>query len=226
MSRASGCHYVLLAVMAGCCIGNASTVDFSGNFLFDDDVQFFTFQSPNPGTVTITTTSFAQGGFAPILALYDATGVLLTYDDGTADGFCAGTDIRGTGYCYDASLSWEAAANAIYYTALSQYDNFPIDNIPVTLTVTNWNNSTDFFKTGDHFFTAHGPFGPGCGLSPQHFCLVDGNLRGPNWALSASGPEGFFGSARQVPETGTLFLILGGLAMICGRLLRLRGRRT
>jgi hypothetical protein len=221
MSRASGCLGVLVGLIASCSIGTASTINFAGNFLFDDDVHFFTYQSPTTGTVTVNTTSFAQGGFAPILTLYDASGNFLFSADGTTDAFCAGTDILSTGFCYDASMTWTSLAGVSYYVAISQYDNFPTTNpIPVNAPITTWNSADTFSEFGNPFFTANSPFGPGCGQSG--FCLNDGNARGSNWALTFTGPTGLVGS--QVPETGTIFLIIGGLAMICGRLLQVRRR--
>src|SRR2546425_17754 len=84
MSRASGCLLVLVGLIAGCSNGNASTI-FTGSFNFDDDVQFFTYVSTlTAGPVTVNTTSFSVGGFAPILALYNAMGTFLFSDNGTA----------------------------------------------------------------------------------------------------------------------------------------------
>src|SRR6266478_2496258 len=96
MPRVSGCLFVLIGLALGCSNGNASIItSFSGSFIFDDDVQFFSFQSTTGGLVTVNTSSFSVGGFAPILALYDATGVFLTMADGTADQNCgiAGADV-------------------------------------------------------------------------------------------------------------------------------------
>jgi len=222
MSRASGCLAVVVGLIASCSIARSSTINFSGNFLFDDDVQFFTYQSPLAGTVTVNTDGFWQGGFAPILALYDSSGNFLFADDGTADTFCGGVDILGTGYCYDASMSWDSLAGTTYYVALSQYDNFPVEpsTLPVNQPVNTWNSAATFTQFGNHFFTAEAPFGPGCGQSG--FCLNDGFARGTNWSVTFTGPEGLAASA--VPETSTVFLMIGGLVIICGRLLQMRKR--
>src|SRR6266496_6498337 len=116
MSRASGCLFLLVGVFASSSSGNASTImSFAGNFIFDDDVQFFTYLSPlTAGPVTVNTTSFSVGGFAPILAVYNAMGDFLFRNDGTAFNYCsipgAGPDvgavgIPATGFCYDSSLT-------------------------------------------------------------------------------------------------------------------------
>src|SRR5579885_3271599 len=45
------------------------TVNFSGVFSADDNVQLFTYTVQNGGQVTVSTTSYAAGGFSPILSL-------------------------------------------------------------------------------------------------------------------------------------------------------------
>src|ERR1051325_5089975 len=107
MSRPWYCIGVFAWLLAGS-IAHASTItSFNGNFIFDDDVQFFTYSTPSAGLVTVNTTSFAQGGFAPILGLYDSTGNLIFTVDGQAQNDCgvAGPD-PATGFCYDAQMSW------------------------------------------------------------------------------------------------------------------------
>src|ERR1051326_5571809 len=159
MSRASGCLLVLVGLIASCSIGKASTISFSGSFIFDDDVQFFSYQSTTGGLVSISTSSFADGGFAPILALYDASGTQLFYADGVANNDCAvanQADVLGTGYCYDASVTWDSLANTVYYVAISQYANFPIADIAVNQPV-NWSSS--FQEFGNNYFTAQSSFG-------------------------------------------------------------------
>ena len=73
------------------------------------------------------TTSFATGGFAPLLALFDGTGSLLFADSGIADNNCVlnGVD-PATGDCYDSRLSWNSIGGAPYIIALTEYDNFAL----------------------------------------------------------------------------------------------------
>ena len=222
MSRISSCLILIAGLIATGSLANASTINFSGSFIFDDDVQFFAYQTATGGNVTVSTSSFADGGFAPILALYDSSGALIFYADGVANNDCSvanQADVLGTGYCYDASLSWDSVAGDTYYIALSQYDNFPLyPGIPVAMPLANWNNPSTFNESGNNFFTATSPFGPGCGQSG--FCLNDGHARGTFWDVTFTGPDDLL--ATPVPETSTVFLILGGLAMLCGRLLKIR----
>ena len=138
MSRASGCLFALVGLIVCCSNGNASTINFNGNFIFDDDVQFFIYQTPNAGVVTVNTSSFADGGFAPILALYSSTGTFLFMADGEANNDCLVAnqpDVLGTGFCYDSQFTWDSLAGVTYYVALSQYSNFPIADIPERLSI-------------------------------------------------------------------------------------------
>jgi hypothetical protein len=225
MPRRGGWIIALVGLIASCSIGNAATISFSGSFIFDDDVQFFQYSSPTAGIVTVNTASFAAGGFAPILALYDTSGVLLFTADGPATNDCsiAGPDSAGTIYCYDAKFEWNSIANSTYYVAVSQYDNFPINDIPATLDISMWNSATTFSEYGNHFFSGGDPFGPGC--PPQlGFCLNDGTPRSPNWTVQFTGPSGLI--ATPIPETSPVLLMLGGLAIVFGKLLRRQSRRA
>lgn len=69
---------------------------FTGTFSQDDNVQLFHFTVGDTSTVTLRTWSYAggvnaagqtiaRGGFDPILALFDGTGVLINQND---DGGC------------------------------------------------------------------------------------------------------------------------------------------
>jgi hypothetical protein len=89
-------YAVLLAALA---VPNArgGTIDCTGAFFADDNVQLFNYTVQNQGLVTIATTSFSSGGFSPILSLFDSTGQFL-FDD---SGYSSQTD------------------------ALTEYDNFP-----------------------------------------------------------------------------------------------------
>src|SRR5262245_3431327 len=132
MPRPSSCLALAAGLIASCALASAATINFTGSFLFDDDVAFFQFQSPTTGLVSVNTSHFAAGDFAPMLALYDASGMLILTVDGVANNDCsvAGPDI---GLCYDAAFSnFTATAGANYYVALSQYDNLAIGNLPVT----------------------------------------------------------------------------------------------
>jgi hypothetical protein len=118
----------------------AGSFSFSGNFLFDNDLQKFTFTIANPGIVTMQTWSFAGGtnanatvipvgGFAPVLALFDSTQTIVGNFDqgGVAPNNCGPRhqDPPGTGACLDAFLSDSLGAGT-YTLVLSQQDNIPL----------------------------------------------------------------------------------------------------
>jgi len=236
MPRPSSCFLAVAGLMASCSLASAVTIPFTGSFIFDDDVAFFQFQSPLTDFVTVSTSSFASGGFAPMLALYDSSGLLLFTADGVALSDCsiAGPDLAppggtglGTGLCYDTAITWNATAGVNYYVALSEYDNLanPSGILPVTQPVNTWNNPSTFPRSGDPDFTTESPFGPGCGQSG--FCLNTGEARGQNFALTFTGPDGLLAGPAvpaPIPETSSIFLLLGGLAILVGKVLASRKR--
>lgn len=91
---------------------SASTISYNGAFTHDDDEQIFYYNVANQGSVTVQTTSFAVGGFIPILSLFDTNGNFLFLDSGYAGNV-------------DALLSWVSDANTNYLIMLTEYDNFP-----------------------------------------------------------------------------------------------------
>jgi hypothetical protein len=114
-------------------IANATPTDYSftGNLANDDQVQFFNFSVAAPSTVTLRTWSYAggtnangqaiaAGGFDPILALFDDTGLRINQnDDG---GFLVAAD-PVTGMHYDTYLS-SVLGTGNYTVSVSQFSNF------------------------------------------------------------------------------------------------------
>jgi len=110
----------------------ADDFSFTGNLGFDDDVQFFNFTVGVTSTVTMRTYSYAggtnadgdvipAGGFDPILALFDADGLLIDQND---DGDGVPTD-PVSGSAWDTLLALELTPGN-YTVAVSQYSNFAI----------------------------------------------------------------------------------------------------
>jgi len=191
-------YAVLLAALA---VPNArgGTVDFTGVFFADDNVQLFNYTVQNQGMVTIATTSFSSGGFSPILSLFDSTGQFL-FDD---SGFGSQTDV---------SLQWTSSPGAAYIVALTEFDNFP------NAANDDGNLSEGFQETGNGNFTANPPFT----ASPQPGAFYDGpsglQLTG-NWAVNFSAPDaaGLAASNAQAPEPGSFALALAGAALLLVR---------
>lgn len=157
----------------------------------DDDVVLIPFSVASTSTVTIQTTSFAVGGFEPVLALYDGSGNLLLLDStgGTVPSNCGSRAIDPvSGFCLDAFI--QGSLNPDNYTiALTEWDNIP--NGPTL--------ADGFPQTGNGNFT-----GPEFLGSPGSFILFDGTQRGSNWALDVNGVP-------SVPEPGTAALVMFGL---------------
>lgn len=112
---------------------NADDFSFTGNLTHDDDVALFEFSLSATATVTLRTWSYAggtnadgdiipSGGFDPILALFDSTGLLIgENDDGT--GVPSDPD---TGSAYDTLLEVVDLPAGTYTVSVAQYSNFAI----------------------------------------------------------------------------------------------------
>lgn len=189
---------------------NAANFSFNGNFLNDDDVQLFTFVVTSPSTVTLRTWSYAggvnaagqtiaRGGFDPILALFDSTGLLITQND---DGAGVPADLSGA--AFDTLLT-SALQPGTYTVSVMQFNNFPVGP----------NLSNGFGRTGQGNFTASDAFSAGCASTPR-FCDVSGSAqyraRDGHWAFDILNVnDADIGNG--VPEPATVGLSLAGLGL-------------
>jgi hypothetical protein len=181
---------------------SATVFNFSGTFTTDDFVQGFHYTVQNTGQVEVFTTSFATGGFAPILSLFDDAGNLQFYNVGSQTNDCAnnGTD-PATGACWDARLSWNSLAGTQYLIALTEDDNLPKG--PTLL--------DGFFEQGNGNFTAAPPFNiPVPGGS---FLLTGPVQRTGDWAVTIQAADPTL-SASQIPEPSTAALFLTGAGLV------------
>lgn len=180
---------------------------FSGTFFQDDNAAIFRFEVPAPTSVTMRTWSFAggvnaagatisPGGFAPILALFEADSLqlLLAQDANGGPGACPprATDLV-SGFCWDAVIS-ATLGQGNYLLVLTQDDNFPIG--PAL--------SDGFTRTGQGDFT-----GPTFGTGTGSFLLVNGTQRTANWALDIRDVP----YAVELPEPGSIALVAAGLGL-------------
>lgn len=181
-----------LLPLLGCLLGFAASASagpiFSGNFTSDDNVVFFHYQVQNTALVDVFTTSYAGGGFSPILTLFGANGEFL-FDNA---GYPTDTD---------AALSWNSVAGMEYIIALTQYDNYAIGP---TL-------ADGFRQQGMGNYTAEPPFNPT--IPGGSFLLPGPTQRSSAWSvsfesneptLSVSGPS-------AIPEPATTVLTLCGV---------------
>jgi hypothetical protein len=139
----------------------AQSYTFSGAFTQDDNVFQTRLTFDAPSLVTLQTTSYARGGFDPILSLFDSSGLLIAEND---DGF-PGTvpPDPSTGNAWDADLVIDLNPGT-YTIALTQWDNYAAGP----------NLSNGFVRAGQGNFTG-GPFRD-----------ADGNLRNGSYTLSVT----------------------------------------
>lgn len=98
--------------------------DASGYFSKDNDVLFLNFTVSTTSDVTIFSSSWDDGGFDPILTLWDSAGNLLdSQDDGGVTG-----SLTSNGVSYDYG-TWDSnyTVNLVpgsYQVSITQYNNF------------------------------------------------------------------------------------------------------
>jgi hypothetical protein len=189
----------------------AADFSFRGNFTRDDNVQLFNFTVGSSSTVTLRTLSYAggtqadgtvvtNGGFDPILALFDSSGNFIDNNDDGDSSEVPADPI--TERFFDTYLQVVLGAGN-YTVAVSQYDNFfsggPGDNI-----------SLGFDRQGDGNFT---PGTTNFPCSASRFCDVDGNSRTSFWAFDILNVQSgvVVPPTEPVPEPSTVVgsLILG-----------------
>lgn len=186
---------------------HAGVISFSGVFTQDDDVWSYGFSLGSTTSVTLRTWSFAggtnghgeviaAGGFAPVLSLFDSTGLLLGLDHNGGSGPCGSraTD-PGTGYCWDAFLNLTLAPGS-YLVTLTQDDNLPLGP---TL-------ADGFLRSGQGNFT-----GPNFLGTDGQCVLADGTQRSCAYAVDIVGPDP---GTPSVPEPSSLVLCALGLGLL------------
>ena len=207
--------FILLGIATN---SNAIDYSYTGNFVNDNDVQFFTFSVGAASSDVILRTwsyaggvnaagqTIARGGFDPILAVFDSSGNLINQNDDGGAGHVGADSV--TGRYWDTFLDLGFLGVGSYQVAVMQYNNFA--NGPTL--------ANGFVHDGvaDLAFT-HTLVGQPSGL----FWDVSGNQRDSHWAFDILGVE----QATQVnnmPDAGStsalLGLVFGGFALLRKRL--------
>jgi hypothetical protein len=175
----------------------ASTFTFGGTFGQDDSVEWFRIQMNAPGTLAVRTTSFANGGFAPVLSLFEeaGSGALIATDHAGGPGPGCGPRAVDpvVGFCWDGYVSVSSDAG-FFLLALTQDDNLPVGPLL----------SDGFSRTGQGNFT-----GPEFTGQPGSFLLITGDQRTADWALEIEADV-----AVAVPEPGTLQSLAAGIVLV------------
>jgi hypothetical protein len=112
----------LVGVAAGLWLAThaqAAVLSFNGSFTKDDDQQFLSFTQGALSPVTLQTSSYAAGGFDPIVAVFDAKGLLIAQND---DGVGVTPD-PSTGAALDSLLTVSLGAGQ-YIISLTEFLNF------------------------------------------------------------------------------------------------------
>ena len=211
-------HLFALALLSlGTQSATAGLFNFSGNFSQDDSVQFFTFTLTSPSMVEIDTTSYALGGFIPVLSLWNSAGVYMSSQAGASSG----SDVLRT-----VDLTYTTPdPTGIYYLALTENPNIPTGfDLPGGIP-----NASAFVNNGLGNYTGLGATN---NCSPDlsgGFYQVDPNpasitgcLQRTNaWSLTISGAgvsnAGLYpATPSTAPEPAALMLTLVGLAGMAG----------
>jgi len=176
---------ISLAILFLCSsLASAVTINLFGTFTSDDNMEVFSYHVENTGPVHVFTTSYALGGFSPVLSVFDGAGNFVFDDSGYSGN-------------RDADLSWPSVGGVSYLVVLTEYDNFPIS--PTF--------ADGFTEQGNGNFTANPPFNP---PSPGAFYLPSGPQLTGNWAVTFESADSTLVVTPE-PASSLLLLLSAGL---------------
>lgn len=200
-SRRSGASRALaLGLALAGSSAHALVFSFQGDFSTDDQRAIYTFSLAAAGNVSAATFSYnggtsgngtvvTNGGFAPVLALFDGAGKQVAGNVGSAN-------TCGISFCWDAAFSHPGALPGSYTLVLSQDGNNPLGQL-----------ADGYSMTGQPHYTAQYLGGSNPNAT---FVQVDGTQRTGRWALDVSVPDG----VSVVPEPASAALLLAGVVML------------
>lgn len=190
-----------LSLLAGAAQGDALLL--SGSFTRDDQRYLGQFSLGQSGQVQLRSLGYAgaaaqavaAGGFATVLALFDAAGQLLQLDSGSAHACGAGLPDPASGYCWDAAIDVQLAAGD-YRLVLSQDGNLPLG--PGLADGYLYEDASDY--SGWAYL----------GQGGRRFVNANGQPRDGHWALLLDGA-----APRAVPEPAAPALLALAMLLLC-----------
>ena len=196
-SRRASVLAVACLLFAG--ITSATPFTYQGTFSADDEHASVTINLTGSGTLKAITSSWALGGFAPVLTLFGgAAGYQQAIGSAMTCGAGSGSPDMATGFCWDAALTTSLQAGN-YLLVLTQDDN-----------LANGDTLADgFSQDGTPNYTSLNYLG----VSNGPLCInVDASQRFCNYAMTVDVALDQGGTA---PEPGSLALFgLAGLALL------------
>lgn len=204
--------FLKLAVALGAA-SSAFAIDytFSGSFRQDNDVAFFNFSVANPSTVTVFSSSWDDGGFDPILAIWTGAGVLMYEQDDGGNAGSTNVDVGSGPVSYTHGV-WDsyytvnlAAGN--YIASVTQFNNFAVSGVL----------SDGFQQAGNPNFTFDQNYGGA--TQPLFNGVWDSNdPRTGNYTFHILNVDNATHQPPSVPDgastVGLLFAALGGLVAL------------
>lgn len=150
-----------IAAMWSIPLANATEFDFSGTIQNHNDVLLFNFTTTSDSIVTLFSSSWDDGGFDPMLGLWDSAGDLITWqDDGHNIGSTNSNSVSYTHGNWDSYYSQELTAGTYTVSLLTFYnaplgtnlsDGFAYDN-ETPIAITSWDQPSNGYRTGNYAF--------------------------------------------------------------------------